>query len=126
MSESAAQNPIQIVFVQATDVLLEVVTGHNRVGFEEDTNEVIKGGTTVNKLREVLVKLSMNLVDIPVDSSSISPQVVQVVSKSLSGSSIVDGGKPHDDLVHEGCVLNAVEGVLFAIGEQTHRCVSGK
>jgi hypothetical protein len=126
MCESAAQNPIQIVFVLATDVLLEVLTGHNRVGFKKDTNGFVKGGTTVNKLREILVKLSMNLVDIPVDSSSISPQVVQVVSKSLSGSSIVNGGKPHDDLVHEGRILNTVEGVLFAIGEQACRCVSGK
>ncbi len=68
----------------------------------------------------------MNLVDISIDSGSISRQVVQVVTESLSGSSIVNGGKPRDGFVHEGCIHNAIEGVLMMVGEQVGRCISSK
>jgi hypothetical protein len=47
--------------------------------------------------------------------------------QALCGGNGVDGGKPHDDLVHEGCIFHTVKGVLVVAGEQpcsslSHEC----
>ena len=108
---------IKVVVVVAPDVHLEVVAGDDVIGFEKEPDRVIDAGTAGKQLRTILVKLAIDLVDIAIDCGCKYPEVVEVIVQDLHGGDRVDGGKPHDDLVHQRCILHAIEGVFIAVGE---------
>jgi len=108
---------VKVVVVVAPDVRLEVVAGDGVIVFEKEPDRVIGAGTAGKQLRIILVELTIDLVDIAIDCGCKYPEVVEVIVQDLNGGDRVDGGKPHDDLVHQRFILHAIEGVFIAVGE---------
>ena len=108
---------VKVVVVVVPDVHLEVVAGEDLIGFKMEPNRVVKTGIPGKHLRIILVELAIDLVDIAIDCGCKYPEVVEVIAQDLRGCNRVDGGKPHDDLVHQRCILHAIEGVIIVVGE---------
>ena len=108
---------VKVVVVVAPDICLEVVAGDDVIGFEKEPDRVVGVGTAGKQLRITLVQLAIDLVDVAIDCGCKYPEVVEFISQDLCGGDRVDGGKPHDYLVHQRCILHAIEGVFVAVGE---------
>jgi len=108
---------VKVVVVVAPDVCLDVVAGDDVIGFKQETDRVVNDGTVCKQLRIILVKLAIDLVDVAIDCGCKYPKVVEVITQDLHCGDRVDGDKPHDDLVHQRCILHTIEGVFIAVGE---------
>jgi len=64
---------VKVVVMLALDVHLEVVATNDMIGFEEEPDRVVNGGTASEQLRRILVELAIDLVDVAIDRGSKYP-----------------------------------------------------
>ena len=58
---------IKVVIIVAPDLRLEALAGDDVIGFKKDSNRAVNAGTAGKKLRVILFKLAIDLVDITID-----------------------------------------------------------
>ncbi len=114
---------VEIAIMLLLHIGFEVVAGNNEVGIEEDVKGVVDRCPSSQNLWVVFVGLSVDLVDIATNGYSKHTQILQVVPQRLGGGNRGNGGKVHDDFLHEWGVFDAIEDVLIFVGKQLHfRC----
>ena len=95
----------------------KILVWNDGVGLKKHANGIVDGGPAGNNLWVICVKLAVYLVNIATNRRCEHTQILQIIPQRQSGGNEVNGGKPHDDFVHEWSVLNAIKGVVIAVGK---------